>query len=109
MGGAALGTGPGCTSRAQTFAVLRMWLYETHNDLRHSHDGASLNIQASLVAFFSEYVHVSQRGSRARRVPAVPVPPAQIESGLGALPAPPTLVLARRDGLNGAVWPPAQG
>ena len=112
-GGAAMGTGPNCTSRAQTFAVLCMWLYEVHNDLRHNRDGASLNIQASLEAFFSEHAYGRKGRSRARRVPtshpAVSVPPAQLESGLSALPALPNLVLVRRDGVNGAAGPLAQG
>ena len=46
--------------RAQTFAVLCMWLYEVHNDLRHNRDGASLNIQASLEAFFPS-MHMVER------------------------------------------------
>ncbi len=41
--------------------------------------------------------------------PVVPIPPAQIELGLAALPAPPVFVVVRRDGVLGAAGPLAQG
>ena len=90
-----------------------MWIYEVHNDLRHHGDGADMDIKASMLAYFSGHSSGNSGGFRARRVshpqPAVPVPPAQIEPGLAALPVPPVFVLVRRDGGLGAAGPPAQG
>ena len=112
-GSTAFGVGPYCTSLDQTFVLLCMWLYEAHNDLRHHNDGNEIDVKASILAFFSEHSLGNSRAFRARRVavpqPVVHVPPAQIEPGLAALPAPPVFVVARRDEVLGAAGPPAQG
>lgn len=115
LGPTAFGIGPYCSSRDQTFVLLCMWIYEAHNDLRHHPDGNSFHVRASITAFFSEYATGRSRPFRAWRAsqpPSVLVPanpPAQPEGLLAALPAPPILVLARRDGDNGAAGLSAQG
>lgn len=110
-GPAAFGCGPYCTSRNQTLVLLRLWLYETHNDLRHNSGGAGLNVKSSILAFFSEHSSGRSRAFRTWRASNpqhhVPVSPAQLEHGLAALPAP-VLVLARRDGAPGALGASAQ-
>ena len=87
---------------------------EVHNDLRHHDDGATMDVKASILDYFSEQSSGNSGGFRARRVsdpqPVFPVPPAQIEPGLAALPAPPVFVVASdRDGVLGAAGPFAQG